>query len=179
VPKDVREALAVPVSDLIDALHGIAHLMHSLAALLLMCDGRDLGAVIGDKAREWFAAPGFRGSAASAVRTGGPPGPPPPTDVETFEASVFLYDHYSGGIGLAEALHPRFVELLQGARGRLAACACTSGCPACVGPDREVGLRAKPTARCLLDLLLARSEPAFKDHEAEAPVGTEPVGIEP
>jgi hypothetical protein len=42
-----------------------------------------------------------------------------------------------------------------------------------------VGLRAKPTARRLLELLLARSEPAFTDHEAEEPVGSEPVGIEP
>jgi DEAD/DEAH box helicase domain-containing protein len=175
VPRDVRDALAVPVSDLVDALHGIAHLCHGLAALLLMCDHRDLGSVIGDRAREWFSAPGLARAAASA-----PNAPPPlPPDPATFDASVFLYDHYSGGIGLAEALQPRFPELLRGARERLGACPCTHGCPACVGPDREVGPRAKQTAVRLLDLLLARLGAPGRDLEAAEPVGHEPVGVEP
>jgi DEAD/DEAH box helicase domain-containing protein len=147
VPPDVIETLAVPQSQLIDALHGVANLCHGLASLLLMCDGRDLGVVIGDRSREWFSRPGGFGDRDPAPAS-------PPQD--RFEPTIFLYDQYSGGIGLAEALHPRFEELLRGARERLAACACGGGCPACVGPDREVGARAKSTASRLLDLLVER-----------------------
>jgi len=92
---------------------------------------------------------------------------------------VFLYDQYSGGIGLAEALQPRFKELLEGARARLKACACTAGCPACVGPDRELGTSAKTNALRLLDLLLERLLPTVTDLEAADAVGHEPVGVEP
>jgi hypothetical protein len=42
-----------------------------------------------------------------------------------------------------------------------------------------VGADAKSTATRLLDLLIARSDPAFRDHEAEQPAGREPVGVEP
>jgi len=47
VPRDLVAALGVTRSDLVDALQGLSHLAHGLASLLLMCDGRDLGSVIG------------------------------------------------------------------------------------------------------------------------------------
>jgi DEAD/DEAH box helicase domain-containing protein len=144
VPPDLVEEMAVPVADLLDALNGVANLAHGIAALLLMCDGRDLGVVIGDRSREWFLAPSRAGTVA----------PPPP---DRFEPTIFLYDHYSGGIGLAEALHPRFPELLARCRERLASCPCRNGCPSCIGPDREVGPNAKATAARLLDLLAERA----------------------
>ena len=133
----------MPQSDLLEALHGISHVAHGLAALLLMCDGRDMGVVLGDRSREWFSRP---------TRPGEVPEPPP----DRFEPTVFLYDQYSGGIGLAEALHPRMDELVRGARDRLRACPCEMGCPSCVGPEKQVGRAAKATAGRLLDLLVAR-----------------------
>jgi DEAD/DEAH box helicase domain-containing protein len=141
----VVEALGVPdrvpASDLVDALHGTANLLHGLASLLLMCDGRDLGVVIGDPHRGWFPQPTLPGRPAEA----------PPS---SFEPTIFLYDQYSGGIGLAEALQPRFAELLRGARERLGSCACRCGCPSCVGPEQEVGERAKGLALRLVEGLL-------------------------
>ncbi len=183
LPRDVKDVLGVALSDLVDALHGLAHLCHSLAALLLMCDGRDLGSVIGDKTREWFSMPsGGRGGPGGGARAGsqqhGNAPPPLPPDPDTFEASVFLYDHYSGGIGLAEALQPRFGELLEAARERLAACPCANGCPSCVGPEREMGPRSKAVAARLLDLLIERLSPELRDLEAHDPVGHERVGVE-
>jgi DEAD/DEAH box helicase domain-containing protein len=152
VPKEVIEALGVPhrvpQSDLIDALHGLANLLHGLASLLLMCDGRDMGVVIGDRQKDWFLHPAVPGRAREK----------PPDE---FEPTVFLYDQYSGGIGLAEALHPLFGQLLEGARGRLLACPCSSGCPSCVGPEMEVGPRAKGLALALIGLLQERLEPAL------------------
>src|SRR5205814_9127371 len=54
VPRDAIDALSVRQADLIDALAGIANVCHGLAAFLLMCDGRDLGVVLGDRGQEWF-----------------------------------------------------------------------------------------------------------------------------
>jgi DEAD/DEAH box helicase domain-containing protein len=152
-------ALAVPQSDLVDALRGVATLAHGIAAVLLMCEGRDLGLAIGDRSREWFDAPVIPGRTPGRGEVPGPIAStraalPPPDE---FEPTVFLYDHYSGGIGLAEALHPMFGALLCAARERLGACPCANGCPSCIGPDREVGPRAKATALRLLDLLLERA----------------------
>ena len=144
IPPAVLRTLALPTSELVDALHGLSNLLHGLAALLLMCDGRDMGAVIGDRTREWFHRPG-------AGRPGVTNEPPP----DAFEPTLFLYDQYSGGIGLAEALQPRFAELLAGAQGRLEACPCPAGCPACVGPEAEVGARAKANALRLVSALRA------------------------
>ncbi len=151
VTPEIIEQLGVPArvpqSDLVDALHGLANVLHSLASLLLMCDGRDLGVVIGDRKRDWFLHPAV-------------PGRPREKPPDEFEPTIFLYDQYSGGIGLAEALHPVFQRLLEGARDRLLGCACPSGCPACVGPEMEVGPRAKALALTLVSLLLRGLEPA-------------------
>ena len=174
VPKDVIASLRAPQSDVIDALAGVANLAHGLAAFLLMCDGRDLGVVLGDRAQEWFLRR-IRYLPAAAAAALGPNPPPPPPDA--FEPTIFLYDQYSGGIGLAEALQPRFPDLLTGCRDRIAACACRDGCPACVGPVKEVGPRAKALAHRILDLVLARwSAQGAPIHPLDEP---EPVDATP
>lgn len=147
VPDEVARGLAIPKPDLVDALQGIAHVCHGLASLLLMCDGRDLGVVIGDQRRAWFLEPRRPGTA---------PTPPP----EGFEPTIYLYDQYSGGIGLAEALHPLYAPLLVGALERLQGCPCERGCPSCVGPPQEVGPRAKAHAARLLVALLSAERAA-------------------
>jgi DEAD/DEAH box helicase domain-containing protein len=150
VPRDVAAALAVGPTDLVDALAGVGNVAHAIASFLLMCDGRDLGVALGDRSQEWF----FRRTRALPSRFSDAEAAPPP--IESFEPTVFLYDQYSGGIGLSEALRPLFPDLLQGARDRIAQCPCRDGCPSCVGPVLEVGERAKGIARRLLDLLVPR-----------------------
>src|SRR3546814_15452180 len=56
--------------------------------------------------------------------------------VETaqFVPTVYLYDNFPGGVGLSEPLWQRQGELVQRARELVAACDCSAGCPACVGP---------------------------------------------
>jgi DEAD/DEAH box helicase domain-containing protein len=153
VPDAVVTALDVKQTDLIDALAGISNVAHGIASFLLMCDGRDLGVVLGDRDQEWFhrRARALKGSASDPAAA-----PPPPGE---FRPTIFLYDHYSGGIGLSEALHPLFPDLLGGARDRIAACPCSHGCPSCVGPLQEVGSHAKAIALRCLDLLLPRLAP--------------------
>ena len=119
-----------------------------------MCDERYLGVAVGDKSQEWFLR---RLRAMPAGAAAAPENEPPAIDA--FDPTIFLYDHYSGGIGLAEALHPQFPDLLQASRDRIGACPCAEGCPSCVGPVREVGPRAKSTALTLLGLLIPRLVP--------------------
>jgi DEAD/DEAH box helicase domain-containing protein len=159
VPRDALAALRVPQTEVVNALAGVANVMHAIASFLLMCDGRDLGVVLGDKSQEWFhhrmrALPAaIAASPAAAGLSDAPPA------MDTFDPTIFVYDHYSGGVGLAEALHPMFPDLLSGSRDRIASCPCRDGCPSCVGPVQEVGRDAKGVALRLLDLLLPRLVP--------------------
>jgi DEAD/DEAH box helicase domain-containing protein len=99
-----------------NAISGLANVLRTVAALLLMCDPRDLGvAITGDVSRE------ARG----------------------FEPDVFLFDSYPGGIGQSQPLFKLRLRLLAGARDVLKSCGCEAGCPACVGPIGETGEGAK------------------------------------
>jgi DEAD/DEAH box helicase domain-containing protein len=50
--------------------------------------------------------------------------------------TVFLYDRYPGGVGLADRLFEVQDDILQAALWRVRECPCSEGCPSCVGPDR-------------------------------------------
>lgn len=168
VPRDVVASVlaekGVGPSDLVDALAGVTNVLHAIAAFLLMCDPRDLGSCLGDKSQEWFHRRRRPLPAAAAYAAAIPP------EIDSFDPTVFLYDHYSGGIGLCEALHPMFPDLLKGARDRISACPCREGCPSCVGPVQEVGKRAKSLSLRLLSLLLPRVAPTGAPlHPVEEP----------
>jgi DEAD/DEAH box helicase domain-containing protein len=91
-----------------DAMNGLGAAMHTVAAVGLMVDPRDLGRCVGN-------------------REGGG---------KTLEApTIYLYDHFPGGVGLASRLHDERDALLLRTRALLEGCACEAGCPACVGPS--------------------------------------------
>jgi len=50
--------------------------------------------------------------------------------------TIFLYDRYPGGVGLAERLFEIKQKLLLSILERVSECNCKDGCPSCVGPDR-------------------------------------------
>jgi DEAD/DEAH box helicase domain-containing protein len=119
----------VPPADLVNrydrdtldgALIGLARVARTTAALLLMCDPRDL-AVLAE---------------VQAPFTGQP--------------TLYLYDAVPGGVGLTERLYTLTDELIRACRGAVESCACADGCPACVGPAIEVGARGKQTVIELL-----------------------------
>jgi DEAD/DEAH box helicase domain-containing protein len=58
-------------------------------------------------------------------------------------ADLYIYDKYSGGTGLSEALYLRIPDVFTAAFETLSSCPCKSGCPSCVGPgeDKETALR--------------------------------------
>ncbi len=112
------------------AWHGLGELLRRVAPLFLRCQPGDLGLSTEIKSPH-FVRP-----------------------------TIFVYDRVRGGVGLARALFADHRDVLRAARDVLAACACSSGCPACVGPLAEVGVHAKAAAELVLRHLLEGSEPA-------------------
>ncbi|MEO7296738.1 MAG: DEAD/DEAH box helicase [Candidatus Limnocylindria bacterium] len=102
------------------ALIGLARIARTTAALLLMCDPRDLGVL----------------AQVQAPFTGRP--------------TIYLYDAVPGGVGLTERLFTLTDAHLRACRDAVDSCGCADGCPACVGPAVEVGRRGKATVAELL-----------------------------
>jgi DEAD/DEAH box helicase domain-containing protein len=99
---------------------GLGNALRTVAALLLMCDPRDLGVALSEE----------------------------PT--ATFEPNLYLYDTYPGGIGQSAPLYRLAPQLLSQTAELLAACGCEAGCPSCVGPTGEIGERGKEVAARIL-----------------------------
>jgi len=116
-----------------NGITGLANVLRTVAAFLLMSDPRDIGVALGEDV------------------TGG---------LKSFEPDLFLYDAYPGGVGLSAQLYRLAAELLRHAARLLAACGCQSGCPSCVGPSGEVGERGKQAAARILAELLGGVEGA-------------------
>nr|MDD6336456.1 DEAD/DEAH box helicase [bacterium] len=94
-------------SRLQDALVGVSNLLAGLAPVYLLCDPRDFRVVC----------------QVRSPHTGRP--------------TIYLYDAYTGGVGLAEKLVGLMPTLLEAAREQLMQCSCQGGCPACIGPDGD------------------------------------------
>ena len=107
---------AFTTADLQDGLHGLGNLLRTVGSVLLLSDARDLAsAVLDDSALKQSA----------------------------FEPDVVLYDNYPGGIGQSDPLFRRQAKLFKAALELISKCGCEAGCPSCVGPHTEVGMRGK------------------------------------
>jgi DEAD/DEAH box helicase domain-containing protein len=115
VPESVMKAVCAPRPAIVDALRGLSHAMHTVAAIGLMIDPHDLGRTLGDGAD----------GGLPPEKTGGR---------DLFAPTIFLYDHVPGGVGLAPRIWEEKAELMRRARALVAACDCDVGCPSCVGP---------------------------------------------
>jgi DEAD/DEAH box helicase domain-containing protein len=100
-------------------LSGLGNAFRTVASLLLMCDPRDLGV------------------AMTEDQSGG---------LLAWEPNLYLYDSYSGGVGLSAPLYRLSDRLLAQSRELIEGCECEAGCPACVGPVGEIGERGKKIA---------------------------------
>jgi DEAD/DEAH box helicase domain-containing protein len=87
------------------ALSGAGTLIRQIAPVYLLCDPRDLG--IKEEVR----------------------------DLQFGFPSLYIYDKYPGGTGLAEALARRVQELFAFVYQVVKDCPCKNGCPSCVGPE--------------------------------------------
>ena len=140
VPPAVMQALPWSKDDKRDGVVGLGFAMKSIATLLLMCDGRDLGLAFGqgDEAQ------------GDTRSTGGRPALP---DQLADEPRLYLYDAFPGGIGFSVPLYGMHHDLLDRTRELIAGCGCEHGCPTCVGPIGETGRHAKAVALALLAAL--------------------------
>ena len=68
--------------------------------------------------------------------------------------TITIYDQVPNGVGLSEKIFDRHRDILQAALGLARKCACTTGCPACIGPSRDSGRRGKNLALAVLTGLL-------------------------
>ncbi len=93
-------------------LLGVANVIQHIVPIHVMCDRNDIHVV----------------SQIKATHTGLP--------------TIFIYDHYPGGIGLAEDVYKRFDEIKKAATHLISKCPCEDGCPSCIGMEIE-GISAK------------------------------------
>ncbi|MGA9593060.1 MAG: DEAD/DEAH box helicase [Candidatus Acidiferrales bacterium] len=138
-------ALPFSLSERQSALFGMLHALESIAALLLMCDRRDLGTAVGERP----PSPGIEADwqdVSTAVTN-------PAEMKEFFEPNLYLYDAYPGGIGFSEPLFRVHHLLLRRTRELIAGCPCDQGCPSCVGPAGDKSERTKEATLAILDAL--------------------------
>ena len=139
--------LPFALSDRQSGIFGLLNALSSMAALLLMCDARDLGTAVGERP----PSPGIETEWQQPPRT------PVERDAarmkEFFEPNLYIYDAYPGGIGFSEPLLRVHDLLVFRTRELIAGCACENGCPSCVGPAGEKSERSKEAALAILNKL--------------------------
>ncbi len=140
--------LDLPDPTFLEGLAGLSYALQNIAAFHCLCDVGDLGRALGDREGRWSFALGR--TAAGPAR----PAADPPPD-RPLEPTVFLYERYPGGCGLAEAMHDRSAELLAACLDLVAACPCEAGCPSCVGPAGDGPGGAKAAAVRILSAACA------------------------
>jgi DEAD/DEAH box helicase domain-containing protein len=150
--RDLVERLPYPRLEVIDGILGLGYAFHSMAALHLMCDPRDLNRCVGDRGARWFLrltrdSKGIYTSLSSPEEV-------PEERIDLFEPTLFIYDHYPGGMGFSHQLFDDTLSLLEKTRGLISKCECPYGCPSCVGPVKEVGEKSKEVALVLLKEIL-------------------------
>lgn len=150
--RPLLESLPYSIGDRQSGMFGLLHAMESVATLLLMCDGRDLGTAIGERPPSpgshepvvLSAAQDLTSSAKEPWMNG---------QKEFFEPNLYLYDTYPGGIGFSQPLFRAHELLVHKTRELIQACPCESGCPSCIGPAGDLAPRAKEAALAILDRL--------------------------
>ncbi len=106
-----------------EGLRGIAYTLGNLIPLYIMCDITDISVV-----------PMLRAPASN-------------------KPTIYVYDKYQGGIGLAKKLYDIDAVVLMSVKEHIKKCPCTNGCPSCTGPALEGGLFGKESALKILKLL--------------------------
>ena len=111
-------------ADLKEALCPLANVVRNVVPVFLLCDPRDVFAVHQEK----------------SPFTGHP--------------TVFMYDVHPGGVGLSRKIYEMDRAIFEASVRLIEKCACSAGCPSCVGPVDEVGPRGKDAALQTLRLIL-------------------------
>ncbi len=141
------ESLPYSISERQSGMFGMLYALASVATLLLMCDGRDLGTAIGERP----PAPGEGSAELTPMRMEDAIGA---KAKEFFEPNLYLYDAYPGGIGFSEPLFRAHGLLVSKTWELIQACPCEAGCPSCVGPAGDLAPKAKEASLAILGRLM-------------------------
>ncbi len=117
---DLPDRFHLTGDDFTGGLRALSNVLGNIVPLFAMCDPKDIRSV-----------PMVRAPFSQA-----------PT--------IYLYDNCPGGVGLSRKMYAMPRQLLASAGDLIGQCTCDSGCPSCVGPSLEVGLRGKETALRLI-----------------------------
>lgn len=105
LPVSVKEKLEIMVSGkdvFAGGFHGTEHALIAMFPLHVMCDRFDIG------------------------------GLSTPLHPDTKEATIFIYDAFEGGIGLADKAVDLIEELVKVTYEMVSSCECDDGCPSCI-----------------------------------------------
>ncbi len=102
IPADAVESAGIETSQVIGAVHAAEHGLIGMLPLFTICDRWDVGGV----------------SMAINAQTGQP--------------TIFIYDGYPGGAGIAELAFDAAERHTRATLDLIAACPCDDGCPSCV-----------------------------------------------
>jgi len=106
--------------DLGSGLLALSNVLINVAPLYIMCDPRDIKTV------------------------------PEVCSPVTGKPTIYIYDNYPGGVGFSEKMFSLHNTLLNAAQELIITCGCEKGCPSCVGPIDEVGIKGKESALLIL-----------------------------
>jgi DEAD/DEAH box helicase domain-containing protein len=102
VPLDVLEAARIDTSEVVGAVHAAEHGLIGMLPLFTICDRWDVGGV------------------SMALHP------------QTMQPTIFVYDGYPGGAGIAELAFDAAARHARATLDLIAACSCDDGCPSCV-----------------------------------------------
>jgi DEAD/DEAH box helicase domain-containing protein len=104
VPNRLETILTTMTGEFSGGIHAVEHALIATFPLSLLCDRRDIGGIS------------------------------TPQHPETDGSTIFLYDGYPGGVGLARSGYDQIEDVLRHTWELIAGCSCdsASGCPACV-----------------------------------------------
>ncbi len=111
--------------DFAGGLHAVEHAMIAMAPLYALCDRWDIGGVS------------------------------TPLHTDTDEPTIFIYDGFEGGIGIAETLYKIVGNLFTATLLLIGNCECTEGCPSCIYSPK-CGNENKPLDKRAAKLILNR-----------------------
>ncbi|PSQ08599.1 ATP-dependent helicase [Halobacteriales archaeon QS_5_70_15] len=129
VPEDVERSMRDGTGSFAGGIHAAEHAMIAMLPSEVLCDRRDVG------------------------------GLSTPMHPHTGRSTIFVYDGYPGGVGLAREAYGDVDGLMRTTRSMLSSCGCEDGCPACV-QSPHCGNANDPLDRGLaVELLAALTDP--------------------
>ncbi len=151
IPQDIVSFLEQEKYHFMGAIHAMEHAMIALFPLLVLCDRNDIGGISC------------------------------PLHDQTEMASVFVYDGYPGGVGLAKEAYRKTESLLTQTEQTVSSCGCSTGCPSCVqSPKCGSGNRPIDKKACLFLLaeILKKKSSEKAPNDSVRGAKPEPMNLE-